>query len=162
MRRDGHPHPLLKVLQVCVDVLRGRAERIVAVQTTRQGVNGSTTCPTKVNKHRTANKVQGEKGGGLCIEPAPHHIKTNLATETLTKDSDMQAMGEQSRVAAAILSRDESREEAPVPTLSLAAPKQNVRITAWNVRTMYESGKTAQVTREMRPRADKYDQVQGQ
>ena len=35
------------------------------------------------------------------------------------------------------------------PTSSLATPKHTLRVGAWNVRTMYETGKTAQVFKEM-------------
>ena len=45
--------------------------------------------------------------------------------------------------------RDESRKEVSPLTQSLATPRKEIRIGAWNVRTMYESGKTAQVTKEM-------------
>ena len=44
---------------------------------------------------------------------------------------------------------DESRKEVSTPTQSLVTPKNITRIGAWNVRTMYETGKTAQVVKEM-------------
>ena len=44
----------------------------------------------------------------------------------------------------------ESRKEAYVPKASLMKPKTTVRIGNWNVRTMYATGKTAQIAREMR------------
>lgn len=43
---------------------------------------------------------------------------------------------------------DESRKEVSTPT-HLLSMKAITRIGAWNVRTMYETGKTAQVTKEM-------------
>ena len=46
-------------------------------------------------------------------------------------------------------SRDESREDVPGPTSSLATPKHTLRVGAWNVCTMYQTGKPAQVTKEM-------------
>ena len=49
-----------------------------------------------------------------------------------------------------VTSRDESRKEVSVQTPPLAAPKQQVRVAAWNARPMYESGKTAQVASEIR------------
>ena len=70
-----------------------------------------------------------------------------------TQASEVQALGKQPQVEAETLlmtSRDESSEEVPAPTPSLAAPKQQVRVAARNVWMMYESGKTAQVTREIR------------
>ena len=47
-------------------------------------------------------------------------------------------------------SRDESRKEVSTPTMSLAKPKQELRVGAWNVRTLYETGKTVQVVKEMK------------
>ena len=44
---------------------------------------------------------------------------------------------------------DEIRKEVLTPMESLASPKQQLRIAAWNVRTMYETGRTAQVVKEM-------------
>ena len=43
----------------------------------------------------------------------------------------------------------ESRKEAARPT-PLLAPRKTRRIATWNVRTMFETGKTFQVAREMR------------
>ena len=45
--------------------------------------------------------------------------------------------------------RDQSREGVSGLTSSLATPKHTLRVGAWNVRTMYETGKTAQVFKEM-------------
>ena len=45
--------------------------------------------------------------------------------------------------------RDQSREDVSGPASSLATPKHTLRVGAWNVRTMYETGKTAQVFKEM-------------
>ena len=42
----------------------------------------------------------------------------------------------------------QTQKEATDLTKSLATPK-HVRIASWNVRTMHETGKTAQITREM-------------
>ena len=61
-------------------------------------------------------------------------------------------MGDQLRVEAmmpVMTRRDESRKEVSPPTQSLATPRKIIRVGAWNVRTMYESGKTAQVIKEM-------------
>ena len=61
-------------------------------------------------------------------------------------------MGDQLRVEAmmpVMTRRDESRKEVSPPTQSLATPRKIIRVGAWNVRTMYESGKTTQVIKEM-------------
>ena len=47
-------------------------------------------------------------------------------------------------------SGDESREEVFTPMRVLTHPKHQQRIACWNVRTMYQLGKTAQVCKEMR------------
>ena len=47
------------------------------------------------------------------------------------------------------MTRDgQSRKEAVLPTTILST-KATTKIGTWNVRTMYESGKTAQVANEM-------------
>ena len=43
---------------------------------------------------------------------------------------------------------DESREEVHRP-MSLCTPKDNIYIGCWNVRSMYTTGKTAQIEQEM-------------
>ena len=43
----------------------------------------------------------------------------------------------------------QSRKEATMPT-TLLSTRKNLNIGTWNVRTMYEAGKTAQVAAEMR------------
>ena len=48
-----------------------------------------------------------------------------------------------------MMSRDEIREEVSTPMESLAKPKHIVRVAAWNVGTMYETGRAAQVVGEM-------------
>ncbi|XP_059162117.1 uncharacterized protein LOC131945132 [Physella acuta] len=61
-------------------------------------------------------------------------------------------MGEQPRTEAALpdmTSLDESRKEVSTLKQSLVTPKIITRIGAWNVRTMYETSKTAQVVKEM-------------
>ena len=45
---------------------------------------------------------------------------------------------------------DQNRQEVSTPMRVLAHPKHQQRIACWNVKTMYQLGKTAQVCREMR------------
>ena len=47
-------------------------------------------------------------------------------------------------------SDDQSQQEVFTPMRTLAHPKRQQRIACWNVKTMYQLGKTAQVCREMR------------
>ena len=78
--------------------------------------------------------------------------KKKQATETPTTSNLHQPLGEPETETAMswMKSRDESRKEVSTPMESLAKPKQHLRIAAWNVRTMYETGKTAQVVNEMK------------
>ena len=61
--------------------------------------------------------------------------------DTPSADAEMDQM---------MTSGDESRKEVSTPRKSLAKPNQQLRVAAWNVRTLYETGKTAQVAKEMR------------
>lgn len=47
-------------------------------------------------------------------------------------------------------SGDQSREDVPTSMRILAHPKHQQRLGCWNVKTMYQLGKTAQVCRQMR------------
>ena len=47
-------------------------------------------------------------------------------------------------------SGDQSRQEVSTSIGVLAHPKHQQRIACWNVKTMYQLGKTAQVCNEMR------------
>ena len=88
-------------------------------------------------------------GGGL----ASLHCKKKLATETSTKNSNLSALGADGPsvvpTAGGLMTRDgQSRKEAVLPTTILST-RATTKIGTWNVRTMYESGKTAQVANEM-------------
>ena len=81
----------------------------------------------------------------------PPRQKTN-ATETPTRNSRNQVLGglpaagdENPRMT----SGGQTRKEAFDLTKSLTSPRHQVRVGTWNVRTMYETGKTAQVIKEM-------------
>ena len=78
---------------------------------------------------------------------------SNIATETQAIHSEShQTLGEEPRTEAAMpcmTSKDEIREEVSTPMESLAKPKHIVRVAAWNVGTMYETGRAAQVVGEM-------------
>ena len=68
------------------------------------------------------------------------------------RNPDDQILGELPEVAVDVprmMIRDQSREDASGPTSSLATPKHTLRVGAWNVCTMYKTGKTAQVFKEM-------------
>ena len=75
--------------------------------------------------------------------------KTTFATETTTSNSskDQVSGGEDNPVGLSMKRCSESRmEAAPQNLLSLRTVTQ---VVTWNVRTMYETGKSAQIAAEM-------------
>ena len=78
--------------------------------------------------------------------------KKTIATETPNMKNPEQTVGEPGAAMETqqMTSGDQSREEVSTPTESLAKPKHQVRVAAWNVNTMYQTGKTAQVVKEMK------------
>ncbi|XP_078574162.1 uncharacterized protein LOC144860669 [Branchiostoma floridae x Branchiostoma japonicum] len=59
-------------------------------------------------------------------------------------------MGKEGSLERGLMTQgSESRKEAARPT-PLLTPKTTIKIGTWNVRTMYETGRTAQVAKEMR------------
>ena len=78
--------------------------------------------------------------------------KTTIATETPTNLENHHTLGEELRTEVTMprmRSSDEIREEVSAQKESLATPKQLVRVAAWNVRTMYKTGRTAQIVKEI-------------
>ena len=86
-----------------------------------------------------------------CAEPKTHHLKNYTVTETSTEETTTQPfLGEEGPKTAGIMtSEGESRKKASGPT-TLLNTKTILMICAWNVRTMSEAGKAAQVAAEMR------------
>ena len=82
--------------------------------------------------------------------------KKEFATETPTRRKPQnQVLGgaqvAQASVAGmpAMKTKGQTRKEAFDPTRSLTSPRHQLRVGLWNTRTMYETGKTAQVIKEM-------------
>ena len=82
---------------------------------------------------------------------APHPVKKPNATETFTTNKTTTSVLEE--VGPGLPGRmkccGQSRKEATMPT-TLLSTRTNLNIGTWNVRTMYEAGKTAQMAAEMR------------
>ena len=69
--------------------------------------------------------------------------------ETLTTTSRQQDFGEEGPVDQGTMTQcSESSPEAILPT-PLLTPKRITKIATWNIRTMFEAGKAAQVAKEM-------------
>jgi hypothetical protein len=58
-------------------------------------------------------------------------------------------LGEEGPAATgSMMCRVESHKETPIPT-TLLSTKTTITIGAWNIKTMYEAGKTALIAAEM-------------
>ena len=82
---------------------------------------------------------------------APPPRKENYAKETCTTNENNISVLEETGpgLPGRMTCCDESRKEATMP-MTLLSTWKTLNIGTWNVRTMYEAGKTAQVTAEMR------------
>ena len=83
------------------------------------------------------------------VGPTTQPVKKTV-TETQTKTSIPSFLGEGEASAPAEPMRDsgQTRKESTGPTTS--SSNKSLRIASWNVRTMYEAGKSSQVTNQMR------------
>ena len=76
-----------------------------------------------------------------------------ISTETPMRNQIHQILGDELRTDTRMhpmTSKDESRKEVSTPTMSLAKPKHELRVGYWNVRTLYETGKKAEVVRAIK------------
>ncbi|KAH3795526.1 hypothetical protein DPMN_149081 [Dreissena polymorpha] len=74
-----------------------------------------------------------EKGGGLCVGPAPRPWKTKYAAATQPEDLRYRPGGK-------LMKQRNMRT-------NLFSSKNASRIGFWNVRTLHESGRAAQLAR---------------
>ena len=84
-------------------------------------------------------------GGGLITQSR----KNRPVTETATTNPENNLAPEESSPVGPMMWAGESLQEASVQTTTLLTGKSKTRIGTWNIRTLYEAGKSAQVSREM-------------
>ena len=98
-------------------------------------------------------KTTGPPGWGLGVGPTTPPRTNFQVTETATMNSNPQGPMEISSKAPELGSMtapsENPSQEAMSSRRSFLGPKSMVRLATWNVRTMFETGKTAQVTKEM-------------
>ena len=85
----------------------------------------------------------------MCAGPAPLPRKNHHATETVTRE---QAAGRRTDASQETGSRTvdgQTQQETGNPRANILHPKSIYRVGCWNVRTLYQTGKIAQVVREM-------------
>jgi len=85
----------------------------------------------------------------LGNRPTTYYHKKLLVTET-NDTLQNEATGGTEIVSTDIMTtRGESQREAQRPTRSVVTPKTTLAIGHWNVRTMFQTGKSAQIAKEM-------------
>ena len=90
------------------------------------------------------------KGGGLVVGLATLHRKKPTATETITTQIQKGlSQGGSSSPEELMMQNSESPREAILQT-NLITTKAKTRIGTWNIRTLYEASRSAQVAKEMR------------
>ena len=82
--------------------------------------------------------------------PATPPRKNSLATETETREKTAPG-GRREAVHATVLMKDgdQTHKEVSTPMADLLTPKTVINIGCWNVRTLYQTGRLAQVLQEM-------------
>ena len=72
-----------------------------------------------------------------------------LATETTREQATNGAGSEADQATGLMKDGDQSRKDVPTPIAELLTPKRWIRVGCWNVRTLYQTGKLAQVVSEL-------------
>ena len=98
------------------------------------------------------HKITGPPGWGLGVGPTTPPCKNYLVTETATMKTSPQGPVESSNQATGLGSMTAPSENPTLDAMSsrrsFLGPKTMVRLAARNVCTMFETEKTAQVTKE--------------
>lgn len=97
------------------------------------------------------SKTPGPSGWGLGVGPTTPPRKKRNVTDSRTRNSKVtKALGEDGLIAGESMTPSrESLLEATRP-ITIISTRTITNIGTWNVRTMFETGKTAQVASEMR------------
>lgn len=96
-------------------------------------------------------QAQDAKGGGLCAGPATlPRKKTFHATETWTIEQDAGRRIKANQETGPMTDNSQTRKGANIPRVDMLQPKTTRRVGCWNVRTLYQTGKLAQVAKEMK------------
>jgi len=87
-----------------------------------------------------------EKGGRLGVGLAPLPRKSYAATETpMMNRQTPQVLGEEGLSSRRCMTSCRENRKEPATLTTLLLTRKTLNIGTWNIRTMFESGKTAQV-----------------
>jgi len=86
----------------------------------------------------------------LDVGLAPLPRKSYAATETpMMNQQTPQVLGEEGLSSRRCMTSCRENRKEPATLTTLLSTRKTLNIRTWNIRTMFESGKTAQVAREM-------------
>nr|XP_022290338.1 uncharacterized protein LOC111101975 [Crassostrea virginica] len=93
------------------------------------------------------SQVQDVRGGGLGVGLATPPRKKNDATETMTRDIPTHGTWRDAdQETGSMTFSDQSRKGFTTQKVDLLSPKQNILLACWNVRTLFQTGITLQLT----------------
>ena len=95
------------------------------------------------------SQAQNVKGGGLCTGSAPLSRKNLPATETNTEENRSGTRMDTFQETGLMQEVSQSQSDTDSPNVDILNPKTVCRVGCWNVRTLYQTGKIAQVIQEM-------------
>ena len=85
----------------------------------------------------------------MCTGPATLSRKRFHATETLTNEQDAGRRIKANQETGPITDDSQTRKDANILRVDMLQPKTTRRVGCWNVRTLHQTGKLAQVIKEM-------------
>ena len=92
---------------------------------------------------------QAQDAKGLCAGPATLPRKKLHATETLTNEQDAGRRIKTSQETGPMTDDSQTRKGANISRVDMLRTKTTRRVGCWNLRTLYQTGKLAQVIKEM-------------
>lgn len=108
--------------------------------------------PSRIGQRRGGRQSSppGPPGWGLGVGSTTPPRKTNSVAKASTTKYNQHDWGEEGPPQRRFMKHcSQSRKDVARPT-PLLTPRNTIKIATWNIRTLYEVGRTAQVAQEMR------------
>ena len=93
--------------------------------------------------------MRKEEGCGLCAGPATCHVKTKPATETNTEEYGTGERIDATNDTGTMTDDNQNQQDTDIQTADILTPKNVCRVGCWIARTLYQTGRQAQVIKEM-------------